>query len=317
MAQLDRKRIAIYLLVAFGFSWGMALIIYLTGGIVGSPVLVEEIGITLALALMTAMMFGPLLGHIVTRLVTREGWQGMWLQPHIKRGWKYWLLVWAVIPVLIAAGAVLYFLLYPQHFDPSSELFQAQLAAVGVTEGYQIILAVQLLTGILLAPLLNAIPILGEEFGWRAYLQPKLLPLGERPAMLWMGLIWGVWHAPVIAMGYNYGFNYPGFPWVGILLFCVFTFTFGTLIGWATLRAGSVWPAVIGHGLLNGLAAGPALFVQGNPSTLLGPLPIGLLGGLGFTLVALYLFFYRLRGKQEVPVDSQPVDDGAISLEGA
>ena len=31
------------------------------------------------------------------------------------------------------------------------------------------------------------------------------MPLGARKTMLIMGVIWGVWHWPVIAMGYNYG----------------------------------------------------------------------------------------------------------------
>ena len=52
----------------------------------------------------------------------------------------------------------------------------------------------QTLFAVLIAPLINSIPILGEEFGWRAYLQPKLMPLGGRTAILLTGVIWGVWH---------------------------------------------------------------------------------------------------------------------------
>lgn len=54
-------------------------------------------------------------------------------------------------------------------------------------------------------PLWSAIPALiavtllmvfGEEYGWRGYLVPKLLPLGEVRASLIVGVIWGVWHFP-------------------------------------------------------------------------------------------------------------------------
>ena len=54
-------------------------------------------------------------------------------------------------------------------------------------------------------PLWSAIPALvavtllmvfGEEYGWRGYLLPKLLPLGEVRASLIVGVIWGVWHFP-------------------------------------------------------------------------------------------------------------------------
>jgi membrane protease YdiL (CAAX protease family) len=53
----------------------------------------------------------------------------------------------------------------------------------------------------------------GEEFGWRGYLLPKLLPLGEVKAALTVGLIWGPWHLPVLIVG----LNYPGQPIIAVL----------------------------------------------------------------------------------------------------
>jgi hypothetical protein len=69
-----------------------------------------------------------------------------------------------------------------------------------------------------------------------------------------------------------------------------FTIVFGTLVSWATLRAGSVWPAVIGHGALNGMAGIVTFFVQGQPNTLLGPSVVGAIGSIGFAAAALILF---------------------------
>jgi membrane protease YdiL (CAAX protease family) len=151
----------------------------------------------------------------------------------------------------------------------------------------------QTLVALLISPILNAIPILGEEFGWRAYLQPKLMPLGGRKAMLLMGLVWGLWHAPLIAMGHNYGTAYPGAPWLGILTTLWIMFILGTFLGWAVLRAGSVWPAVIGHGAFNGIAGIYVFFMQGDPNLLLGPSAAGIIGSLGMAVVALLLFLKR------------------------
>jgi uncharacterized protein len=53
----------------------------------------------------------------------------------------------------------------------------------------------------------------GEEFGWRGYLLPRLLPLGEVKAAVIVGLIWGPWHLPVLIMG----LNYPGQPIIAVL----------------------------------------------------------------------------------------------------
>lgn len=60
--------------------------------------------------------------------------------------------------------------------------------------------------------------ILGEIKCWRAYLLPKLrMSLSDRAALIITGVIWGIWHLPVIVMGHNYGTDYWGYPWLGIL----------------------------------------------------------------------------------------------------
>jgi membrane protease YdiL (CAAX protease family) len=87
----------------------------------------------------------------------------------------------------------------------------------------------------------------GEEYGWRGYLLPKLLPLGQWPALLLTGAIWGVWHAPLLLIGWNY----PKHHLLGVLLFTIALTIMGTLIGWTRLATGSVWPAVIAHAALD------------------------------------------------------------------
>jgi membrane protease YdiL (CAAX protease family) len=109
--------------------------------------------------------------------------------------------------------------------------------------------------------------------------------------MVLIGLIWGIWHWPVIFMGYEYGFSYPGYPWAGPLLFLWVTFGLGIFLGWLTLRSKSIWPAVIGHAAINGFAGAAILVVAGQPNPLVGPLPVGIIGSLGFALVSLAIFF--------------------------
>jgi membrane protease YdiL (CAAX protease family) len=116
------------------------------------------------------------------------------------------------------------------------------------------------------------------------------MPPGGRKAMLLIGLIWGVWHWPVILMGHNYGLAYPGAPFLGPLAMVWFTLILGIFLGWATLKGSSVWPAVIGHAAINGIASLGAIFVRGQPNPLLGPLPVGVIGGIGFAIVALLIF---------------------------
>ena len=108
-----------------------------------------------------------------------------------------------------------------------------QISAASGAPGLSLwaLIVIQILQALLFSPLLNALSTFGEEFGWRGYLQPKLMPLGIRKAILLTGFIWGLWHAPVILMGYNYGLAYWGAPFLGPLAMIWFTMTFGTLLG--------------------------------------------------------------------------------------
>lgn len=292
MQKLDLRRIGVFLLFAFGLTWMLDLIVYFNGGLADSPQLAP--GVTLFLVLVAFSMYGPALGHIFTRLLTREGWRDLWLRPGLREGWPYWALMWFLPVFFNLVGAGLYFLIFRDSFDPAMGAYRTQVEALTgqAIPAPTLLLAVgQLAQATLIAPLINAPVILGEEFGWRAYLQPKLLPLGERTMFVVMGVVWGVWHWPVILMGYNYGFDYPGDPWSGLLAMIWFTFVVGTVLGWATLRAKSVWPAVIGHGALNGTAGLGVLFLAGEPNTLMGPAPVGLIASVPWALMALWIMW--------------------------
>jgi len=303
----DKKRIYIFLAFAFGISWVTGLILYLTGGLENSQVYEIAGGqVSLALILLpTFYMFGPAIANIFTRWVTREGKQNLNLRPDFERGrWVHFLAAWVLPGVLTIIGMALFFLVFPRYYDSGLTTLQVQMELAGAGNvSPLVIVVVQSLQAILIAPLLNAIPTFGEEFGWRGYLQPKLMPLGGRKAILLTGVIWGVWHWPVIFMGYNYGFDYFGAPVLGPLAMVWFTVVTSALFGWVTIKTDNVWPAVIGHGALNGIAALSLLFIQGEPSTLLGPTPVGLIGGAGFSIAALIIFL--------LPNALKPKSDGA------
>jgi len=290
----DQKRIWIFLAIAFGISWATALVIYQTGGLADSPILAIGGGqLSLALVLMaTFYMFGPAVANILTRWITKEGRQNLLMKPNFdRRRWIYYVAAWVLPGVLTILGMALYFLAFPGNYDSGLSVLSEQMELLGA-DGISpwAIVAAQTVQAIMVAPLLNGLPTFGEEFGWRGYLLPKLMPLGSRKAVLLSGVIWGVWHWPIILMGYNYGLDYFGAPFLGPLAMVWFTIVFGALLAWVTIKSGSVWPAVIGHGALNGIAGLSLIFIAGEPNTVLGPTPVGLIGGLGFTILAVTLF---------------------------
>ena len=149
--------------------------------------------------------------------------------------------------------------------------------------------------------LINGVASMGEEFGWRAYLLQKLMALvsgsnngadgvkadpatGARRAALLVGLVWGVWHIPLFYLGSSLNFPF-------VLIYVVYTCSASVLLSWVTLRSGSVWPASIGHGMLNATSAFPLLMSNATVNPLLGPGPTSLIGMLGYVILALVLLF--------------------------
>ncbi len=288
---IDRKRLFTYLGFAFGIAWLVGLIIYLTGGLENSPQLAP--GITLAFILVALVyMWAPALANIFTRLVTRQGWSDLLLKLEFKKCWKQILAAWILPAVMTVLGAAVYFLIFPAQFDSNLTTLQEMMktSAPQMDVNPWLLILGNTIQAILIAPIINSFFTFGEEFGWRGYLLPALLPLGERKALLVSGIIWGIWHAPVIAMGHNFGLDYPGFPWLGILTMIWFCILTGIFLGWLSLRAKNIWPAIIGHAAVNGIAGLSILFSVGNPNPILGPMPVGLIGSIAILAVAIWMY---------------------------
>lgn len=135
-----------------------------------------------------------------------------------------------------------------------------------------------LLFSIIIAPIINILPTLGEELGWRGYLQFHIgEELGNVKAILLTGLIWGIWHAPMIAMGHNYGTGYKGYPVLGILMMILFCMVIAVIEGYVTLKSDSAVPAAVCHSAVNALAATGMMFCATTPNLLLGPTICGII----------------------------------------
>ena len=98
-------------------------------------------------------------------------------------------------------------------------------------------IVVLILIAVVLGGVINIVPTFGEEWGWRGYLMPKLATrLSIVPTMLVTGIIWGLWHAPVVALGHNYGTGYPGEPFGGIAAMCAWCTVLAIFLSYVTIR---------------------------------------------------------------------------------
>lgn len=253
------QSVAVFLTIAFGLSWLVALPLWFGDGL-RSPMFPF-----LALAMMfTPAVAAIIVVYFVERPKDKAKALGLWPLKPVRRLILY-LMLGLIVPavlVLIAlpVGALLG--VYPADFVTFSafqELADSQLAQAGAASiqiPIGILIALQLVN-VLVGAFINLIPALGEELGWRGWLLPKLLPLGTVPAFLLSGVLWGLWHAPLILLGYNYA-EAP--RWLGLTMMIGMCTFMGAIFGWLRLRSQSVWPAALAHGSLNAAAGFSIIF---------------------------------------------------------
>lgn len=84
----------------------------------------------------------------------------------------------------------------------------------------------------------------GEEIGWRGFLFPKLNGfMGFKKAALISGLIWSLWHYPMIIYFHS---EIPPL-WYQLIFFTVEITLIGIILAYLRLKTGSILPAVIVH----------------------------------------------------------------------
>jgi uncharacterized protein len=96
----------------------------------------------------------------------------------------------------------------------------------------------------------SLISAFGEELGWRGFLVPQLnKSLSFWKVVLVSGIIWSVWHWPLIIWG---GYNNSEIPiWTSLLFFTLSIIVGCTFYTYLRLKSESVWPTVILHGTYN------------------------------------------------------------------
>lgn len=87
--------------------------------------------------------------------------------------------------------------------------------------------------------------VLGEEIGWRGYLQNKLIESrGAFKGILLLGFIWGIWHFPLALSGYNF----PNHPYLEAFVINIFIgIALAFVIAYLGFKTYSIWIGVLLH----------------------------------------------------------------------
>ena len=300
MSTKEKQSLALYFLLAFGLAWLCQ--------VYGSLLLLRDGNAAVYRALLSVSMFCPLVAVLAAKRIVLHQSTGIGWKVRGKR--RYWLAAWFGPAVFTVLAALLYFAVFSSRLDLSgswlvtayggemdAETLRSQL---GISN-----LSYLLQTGlfaITLAPPINMLFAVGEEAGWRGYMMPQLKErFGLLNGRLLGGVIWGVWHWPIMLLtGYEYGTNYLGAPVLGLVVWCVVCFALNTLLDWLYEKTGCIWVSAIAHGAFNAVAA---LFtVLTYPAdayyNVLGPTPIGLIGMLPMLAAAVWLTLRQVKQEE-------------------
>ena len=284
---MNRKKILIFVTLTLLLSWTAAGLFYLSG---------TDWGTIPAMVFAIFYMFFPLLCTIIVQKL-------IYKQPVMKaygfdKNINKWFLVAWGLPIFITFATIGVSLLFPGvkyspemtglfeylgDYIPEDMMSEMPFSPVAM-------FWLMLLQGIIAGPTINAVAAFGEEFGWRGFLLKETASAGFWKSALFIGFIWGIWHAPLILMGHNY----PGYEIPGVFMMTFWCILLSPLFSYVTIKANNVIAAAIFHGSINAVA-GLAIM----PITGAIPLLTGVMGLAGFLVLAVLNLLIFLFGKPE------------------
>lgn len=277
---LNQQKIGFFLLITFGISWCTAIILYLAGIEYGST---ESI-----LLLVVFFMWAPAISAIIVQVWSGESIrQGGGIQSgNIRWVMIGWILPVPIVLVTIVVGTFLpgvslasdysAFLLEMGLTEEQIDAAMAQLEALPVP-AWVVFVGQGLLVGITI----NSLAAFGEELGWRGVLLTELAPLGFWKLSFITGVIWGLWHAPIIVQGHNF----PDTPLLGIAVMTMWAITAAPVYTYLTVRAQSVLAPTVLHGTFNGMAGLSLIYLAGAGNVIIAP--VGVAGIVATMIIVL------------------------------
>lgn len=235
------------------------------------------------------LMWSPGSAGLITRVLFQGNLRGV--------GWRWgkWKYILAGYWIPLAYASAVYLPLWLAGYARFQASGLARLAAVPTLAKmpHAALVAVFIAVAATLGVVTSCLSALGEELGWRGFLVPELAKvLPFRAVALVSGIVWALWHYPIILFANYHGAN-P--RWYSLLCFTVMVLAAATVAAWLRLRSGSMWTGMVFHAAHN-------LFVQGifdaftRPTTLTNYWTGEFGAGLAITALVAAWICWRMRG---------------------
>jgi membrane protease YdiL (CAAX protease family) len=287
--------VLLYSLISFGFSWIIFLFIVLFNLSYQNPITV---------ILLVIYMFGPFVASFVVTKIKKEKFtEKIGLNKKINR----WFFVSWFIFVFIVIFTILISVLFPKISlslkmegffekysnllkDPSTMKMKEQMERMPL-----LFFFLSMIQGLFAGATINALAAFGEESGWRGFLLNEMKDKNFVDATFRIGLLWGAWHAPIIALGHNY----PEHPKIGVFMMIIWCVLLTFIFNYLRIKSKNVLSSAVLHGTLNAVAGISIIYVKGG-----NDLTVGLTGVSGFLSL---IFFIGLIFAYDVYISKEKI----------
>lgn len=255
MEMSHSRRALTYLAITFAASWGVVTAAWLNGArTIGDAPLANQL-----------FSWGPPIAALICAALFHKGERiavlGLWSRPN-----RWWLVAF-VIPFMILGFSY-----------ATGEVFP--LVGIGQPSDVQANAAILLdrpvsdlpagpagaaLIFVVAAAIFSLMFTLTEELGWRGYLYRQWRHLGFWRFSLLQGVIWGVWHWPLVIY---FGMVFADDRLSGLAFYPLATMTMAPIATLLRDRGGSIWAPGIWHGTHNtvGIVMFGQLFQKTEPN---------------------------------------------------
>lgn len=234
----DQKKILIFLVMTFSVSYT-----YIYGALFSF----DETELGIGEAMVYIYMLFPALCALLTKVLTKEK---VLTETELDgKCVKYTVIAWYLIFGIMVLGYGVFFFSHPEQLASGEKILAFKKAAIGRASILPLIW-----TGLWM--------LMSEEYGWRGFLLPKLTrTMGVVPATIVIGIIWAVWHIPLLVkespLTAMVSQIIPGHTWLGyfLLAYIPLCISISMLISFVSLKARSPLPAAFLHACYNGVVA--------------------------------------------------------------
>ncbi|MBR5018271.1 MAG: CPBP family intramembrane metalloprotease [Bacteroidales bacterium] len=285
---MNTKKLIVFLLLAFLPMVAVGLVMHFSGASAGEAVANAASGDPLTaikrLVMSAGSMLIPLLAVIFTQIIFKEPvLKGLGISFKVNR---WWWIGWLLMPVIAMVTLGVTLLMPGAKWTPDSDMVQQSLQSLPDGVGVWGLIGITLLSGLFAGVTINAVFAFGEEIAWRGFLMKEFKVKKFLSAALWIGVIWGFWHAPLILNGHNY----PQHPVAGVFMMVLLCILLTTMLMYFLKKSGSVIVAAIMHGTINAVSGITAIVVTPANDLLYGA--AGAAGMIVLLVVDVCLFLY-------------------------